>query len=405
MSKVKTLLVGIGGYGDVYPSLLRQYPQRYEALCQLVGVVDPYAATAPSYAWLREQGIPCYDTLEEFYQTNTADLAVITTPIPCHKPMVCTALAHGTHVLCEKPLVPTLDDAADIATALEASGKTLGVGFQWSFSVPMRRLKADILAGKFGKPVLLKSLICWKRSLSYYQGSWKGELYAKDGSYLLDSVVTNATAHYLHNIFFVLGDAADTAAMPSLVEAEVYRTKDIASFDTVTLRGDFPGGGKFWFGATHSGDGEEATIFHYQFEKARIEFNVSRKDNHVYAFTDAGETIDYGNPQEFEQLNEKLISLLQAAESGAPIPCTLHTVLPHLAVCNGLFSQVGITDLPREATFLVGEDPVTVMRGLSAAITRGYETGELLSETGLAGTVPPVAYDPRTLHHFGGIKA
>ena len=85
--KVSTVFVGIGGYGDLYPSLYEKY-EEIRALCRPVGVVDPYAERAPHFGWFKEQGAPVYDTLEDFYKEHTAELAVIATPIPDRKSVV-----------------------------------------------------------------------------------------------------------------------------------------------------------------------------------------------------------------------------------------------------------------------------------------------------------------------------
>lgn len=405
MEKVKIVLVGIGGYGDVYVSLLKDRPDLYGHIACIVGVVDPFAKKAAKYRWVIEQNIPIYDTLEAFYKEHTADLAVISTPIPLHKSQCITAMEHGAHVLCEKPITPTAQDAAELLKTEMRTGKKLGVGFQWSFCRPMTRLKAHILAGEFGRAVELRSLICWKRDHGYYgAGGWKGHLKTADGQYILDSVLTNATAHYLHNIFFVLGDQPNTAALPTAVTAEVYRAKAIESFDTAVLRGTFANGAKFWYGATHSNDEGDVTTFRYIFEKAEIHFNTHRQDNHVYAVYPDGKRVDYGDPQAFEELNPKLLTLLHACMGEAAIPCTVETVLPHLQVCNGLFGKVGIATIPAAHTFESEDRPGTYVHGLSAIMKACYDTAALPSETGAIWAVEPVTYQPGECTVFEGVK-
>lgn len=405
MEKVKIVLVGVGGYGDIYVSLFRARPDLYGDIACIVGVVDPFAKQAAKYDWIIGQNIPIYDTLEAFYQNHTADLAVISTPIPLHKDQCITAMAHGSSVLCEKPITPTVDDANALLDAVRSTGKRLGVGFQWSFSKSMNRLKADILSGKFGRPVELRSLICWKRDHAYYGvGGWKGRVRTKDGALILDSVVTNATAHYLHNIFFILGDAGDTAALPTSVTAEVYRAKNIESFDTVALRGAFANGAKFWYGATHSNDEKDVTAFRYTFEKAEIHFNILKQDDHMYAVYPDGETVDYGNPQAFEELNPKFLTMIRSCRADVCIPCTVETALPHLKVCNGLFAKVGIATIPPEYTFEDAEHPGTYVRGMSAVMAACFDSAALPSELNAPWAVGPVTYQPGEITTFEGVK-
>ena len=375
--KASTVLVGVGGYGDLYPSLYEKY-EDIRDICSLVGIVDPYAATAPHFNWFKEQGIPIYNTLEEFYQAHTARLAVISTPIPLHKPQCLTALAHGSHVLCEKPLVPALADAAQLKRAAEQAGRTLGVGFQWSFSHAMNRLKRDILAGELGKPLMLKSLILWQRETAYYSDStWKGRIIDNAGHLIRDSVVTNATAHYLHNIFFVLGSQPDRAAMPGEVTAQVYRAKDIQSFDTCALTGRFLHGGAFWYGASHAADMADQTRFRYIFQKATVYFNDRPEDprDHMIAVFADGRVTDYGNPQAFSELAPKFLTMLRhCLDDKQPAPCTVETILPHLAVCTGLFEKGEPACFPAGRLFQQTQvRPGVYVRGLSDLFLQAYE--------------------------------
>lgn len=403
--KKQVVLIGVGGYGDVYPSLYLRYPELYAQKMEVVGVVDPFAAAAPKAAWFAEKGIPVFDRAEDFYKTRQADLAVISSPIPQHKAQCLTAMENGSDVLCEKPLVPTVEEAAELIAVRNRCGRKLGVGFQWSFCRPMTRLKRDILAGRFGRPVLLKSLICWKRDTAYYSGGWKGKLRTREGALILDSVVTNATAHYLHNIFFVLGDRPDTAAMPIHVAAEVYRAKPIESFDTVVLRGSFENGARFWYGATHSNDERDVTTFLYQFEKGEVRFNTDRRDDHVYAVFSDGTTEDYGNPQAFEELNPKLLTMLAASGGGeAAVPCGVETVLPHLKVCNGLFMQAGIQDIDPALVFASAEPEGVFVHGLSMGLSAAYAAGRLPSELGLPFAGEAVTFSPAEINRFTGVR-
>lgn len=406
MRKKQVVLIGVGGYGDVYPSLYLRYPELYADRMEIAGVVDPFAASAPKAAWFSDNGIPVFDRAADFYKAHTADLAVISSPIPQHKAQCLTAMENGSDVLCEKPLVPAVEDAAELISARDRYGRKLGVGFQWSFCHPITRLKRDILAGRFGRPILLKSLICWKRDTAYYSNGWKGKLRTADGELILDSVVTNATAHYLHNIFFVLGDRPDTAAMPVSVTAEVYRAKPIESFDTVVLRGEFENGAQFWYGATHSNDERDVTTFLYRFERGEIRFNTDRQDSHVYAVLDDGTIEDYGNPQAFEELNPKLLTMLGGTgESGeTTVPCGVETVLPHLQVCNGLFMRAGIQTIDPGLVFASSEPEGYLVRGLSRDLSAAWAAARLPSEMGLPFAGEAVTFSPGEITRFTGVR-
>ena len=97
----------------------------------------------------------------------------------------------------------------------------------------------------------IKTFISWMRGGSYYK-NWHGHLYGSDGGLLMDSIISNAMAHYLHFGLFLLGDTMDSARMPSAVKASLYRAKDITSFDTCSVRCEFEDGVSHSLYLTHS---------------------------------------------------------------------------------------------------------------------------------------------------------
>ena len=78
----------------------------------------------PSAANVDLTGIKTYATLEELLADPAVDMVDITLPTYMHCENVLKALEAGKHVLCEKPIALTLDDAAKMVTAAsQARGK------------------------------------------------------------------------------------------------------------------------------------------------------------------------------------------------------------------------------------------------------------------------------------------
>lgn len=393
MNRISIVLVGAAGYGSYYLKLLEEYVEN--SRFQLVGIVDPLVQSV-DLPWIQQQNIPFFSSLEEFYEQYNADLAIISSPIWFHKEQCILALSKGSHVLCEKPLTVTTADARELKRISETFGKQLGVGFQWSFCTPILNLKRDILAGKFGKPVRLKTLISWKRYDDYYQtSSWKGRIHDAHGNLIQDSVATNATAHYLHNLFFILGETIEGAAMPETVAYAAYRAKDIESFDTCFAKGKFQNGGEFLYIATHSGDVELEPRFQYEFEKATITMEDSSHSPHILAVLDDGTQIDYGTPQSNESSAEKIIAMLDVAEGKKSfIPCGVETILPHLAVCNGFFQESTIYQLPVDRTYREDNPAGTFVHGLTDDCMKCYQEFLLPHEAGIAWAKPEKCFSP-----------
>ena len=389
MQKIRLALTGVGGYGGSYIDWLERNidPNSYI----FAGAVDPFADKAARYDWLLSNNIKIYDTLEDFYADNEAELMIISSPISYHKSQSVTAMANGSHVLCEKPLVPVIQDALELKDAQAKYDKKLGVGFQLSYSKPVLDLKSDIINGELGRPLELKSYTSWRRFDNYYDGSdWKGCVLNKHGEWVLDSVSTNATAHYLFNIFFIAGDKLNTSAMPVQAQAEIYRAKDIKSYDTCFLRGVFDNGCKFYYFATHSGDRDLNPYFLYKFENATVTMNKSRTwDYRLVAEFNDGRVKDYGNAM--SAANETLkISAMMAAARGdySALTCDINTVMPHIIISNAIFDQAEFNNFPENICYRSQDPAGTFVRELVDQSTRCFDDMKLPSELAYDWAVP-----------------
>jgi predicted dehydrogenase len=130
------------------------------------GVVEPFLNSETKLE-LEQRGVPVFRDLSSAYETlGQVDLTCIVTPLPLHLEHIKTALKYGSHVLCEKPAAPVLDQLEPMIELEKHSGKCLAIGFQWSFAPAMLRCKEDILSGLFGAPVSAKALVlCPARNL------------------------------------------------------------------------------------------------------------------------------------------------------------------------------------------------------------------------------------------------
>lgn len=362
MQKVRLAMVGAGGYANHYLDLLKDMDP---ASFTLIGIVDPFIEKSPKYEMLKQKKIPFFDTIEELYeQQPQIDAVCIASPPLFHKQQSLVALHHGSAVLCEKPIVPLVQDALELEQAQRASHRQIGVGFQWCFSEALTEAKHDILADRFGKPILLKSLVSWPRDNRYYS-SWHGHLKAGDGSFLLDSVATNAMAHYLFNIFYILGDTPETSKAPEWIRAGLYRAKEIDSFDTCTLHGGFANGAEFLFFGTHASDQPIQPTFEYRFEKGTLYLDENDGTSLLRARMNDGSEKVYGPMVGNEIDRAKLTALFANATGTGTFPCDVTSVLPQVEVTNFLFEHFPITPFAEELTADSGTVLGRVMPGIN----------------------------------------
>lgn len=364
---MKVLLVGTGGYASLYVRALLKTRE-----LEWVGAVDPYFRDAKLHREIEAAGIPVFDTMEEFYARQDADLAVIATPPFLHTGQSLTALAHGSFVLSEKPAAPTVAEVELMIEAERRTGKFIAIGYQWSFSDAIRRLKQDILSGRLGRPLSMKTFISWPRDKAYYaRGTgWAGRI-RRGNTMVLDSIASNACAHYLHNMLFLLGDTMETSRMADTAEAALYRAYPIENFDTAAI--SFTAGGvRCYFAASHTADRVRDPEFVYTFEKAVVRFSQAEGSRILADFAD-GTTVDYGDP--FARNEKKLFDCAAAVKDGTVPICTAGTALAHTALIGKLYEEAVIRSFPRSA-ICEDEKRITVP-GLYEKLYEAYQNEAL----------------------------
>jgi predicted dehydrogenase len=384
-------LIGIGGYGNVYVSaLLDKLPGLGGRELRLVGAADPNPASCNHLAELRALGIPIYSSPETLLATTKPDLVVISSPIQYHREHILLALSHEAHVLCEKPLCATVEQARDLLAAVRKSRRHVAVGYQWSFGQATQRLKSDILEGVLGRPKRLRTLVLWPRGEKYYaRNSWAGRLSDSQGRPVFDSPVNNACAHFLHNMLYVLGPTMDSSAVPSRVSAELYRAKPIESFDTAALRCTMQSGGELMFVVSHATRSEAGPRFEYEFEEATVSYDERQTARFIARFRD-GRILDYGAPPAAGEAGKLLdtVASIRADHSG---PCGVEAAIPQVAVTAAAhLSGRDIIDIPASAIVSEGGNGErrTWVNGLDALLERCYRESRMPSELPVAWALP-----------------
>lgn len=380
MDTIRVLLVGLGGYGNGY--VQAALDRAAEAGIALAGAVDPAPSGCTRLAELQQRVGTIYPTIDAFFEHNSADLVVISAPIHLHAPFTIAALTHGAHVLCEKPLAGSVQDALAMRAAEAVAPGTVSIGYQWSISETVRTIRRAVTSGRFGEPLELRTLVFWPRTRAYYDRSrWAGALKAADGSWVLDSPANNATAHYLHNMFFVLGP---DGGKPASVQAELYRANTIENFDTAAMRVRTVSGATVWFGTSHAVPSNVGPVVHYRFSEADV---YCEMPGNFYARYSDGMVQELGSPNgdHHEKLQRAASDIRAGRPPGCPIDDALHQTT---AICAAQESSQ-IVDFPamyaRHNTDVAGAqtaDTLTWVEGLQAAFTQCFGQGILPSEHG-----------------------
>jgi predicted dehydrogenase len=145
VTKLRAAVVGLG-YG-------RRHIQAYQTLpdVEVIAVVSRNPATRQQAQ--QEYGIPqAFPDPRDLFALGGVDVISICTPDRLHAEQTLLALDAGIHVLCEKPLATTVEDAAKLVEKAAATGLTLMVGHNFRFMPQFAGVKAKLDAGLLGDP-------------------------------------------------------------------------------------------------------------------------------------------------------------------------------------------------------------------------------------------------------------
>jgi len=380
-SPLRILQVGMTGYAERYLERMLEWPA--DGGMRLTAVVDFHPERCSFYDRICERGISVFRSVEAFRSEQRADLAILVVGTHLHAPLTIEMLAAGSHVLCEKPLAATCDQGLAIVDASEKTGKIAAIGYQWSFSSAVQRLKKDIIEGRLGRPLRLKSLASWPRAESYYtRSNWKGRETLDDGTPVYDGPANGACAHHLHNMFFLLGERLSASASPVHVQAERYRAKPIETDDTICLRAWTKEGAEILFYATHSAETRVGPDCEFEFEEGVVRYNQNDDPRFVFCAND-GKVIDYGDPN--KDPFRKIEDTGAALRGAAPMPCDAQTALAQ-CLCQSAahWSAPQAAPFPRSMirSKAQGEDTLVHAPGLLEALTECFAANALPSEAG-----------------------
>jgi len=376
--KVKVALAGISGYGDCYLGAL--LPSERARDFQLVGVVDPMPQRCRRLPELAAREIRLHETMDGLFCDTAVDLMLIVTPTHLHAAQTCLALSHGANVLCEKPVAGTVTDAMRMLELQRTVKGFAAIGYQWSFSEAIQSLKRDIMSGALGRPIRMKAIALFPRPVSYFKrNDWAGRQRTVSGEPVFDSPVNNATAHYLHNLFYLLGRTMDSSATPGFVEAELYRANEIENYDTAAIRCRTDCGVELLFYTSHAialRHGPKTTC---EFENAVVEYDAEQGE-FVARFKN-GRIISYGQPN--LDRHEKIWQAIDSVRTGRPLPCGIRAAMSHALCVAAAQESSGITAFPEHLRRMItvdGDDALMAVEGLDDALIHCYERNCLPSE-------------------------
>jgi predicted dehydrogenase len=136
-------LIGAGHFGRFHALKLAAATR-----ARLAGIADPDAERAKAIAWETGAEVLGVDEL-----LSAADAVIIAAPAEFHYDLALRALTAGKHVLVEKPIAATLDQAAALAATARKAGLILQVGHLERFSAAY-----GAVTKRIGRPLYIEAV-------------------------------------------------------------------------------------------------------------------------------------------------------------------------------------------------------------------------------------------------------
>ena len=145
----KKIRVGIIGVGWISEAHLKQYILMPDV--EIVAAADLIEGKAEKlFKQYGLENIKYYKNHKELIDAGVVDAVSVCTYNSTHAECTIYALEHGVHVLLEKPMCVTLDEAVQIRRAEKKSGKILSIGFQPRYDNNMKMVKKIVESGVLG---------------------------------------------------------------------------------------------------------------------------------------------------------------------------------------------------------------------------------------------------------------
>jgi predicted dehydrogenase len=139
--------IGVIGAGHWGPHLIRNFNDHLSSQVLWVSEMDERRRKAIAE---RFPAVSVTSELEDVLGDTRVDAVVVATPTSTHAPIVSQALEAGKHVLVEKPITHTLDEALRLCDLAESMDRVLMVGHVFLFNPAFRATKGYIDEGLLG---------------------------------------------------------------------------------------------------------------------------------------------------------------------------------------------------------------------------------------------------------------
>ena len=212
MNTLKFGLIGCGRIASKHAQLLSGLEG-----AKLACVCDIKEERAAKFS--KEYNVPYYTDYQQMLREEDVDVVNILTPSGLHAKHAIDVARQKKHLVVEKPMTLTLEDADEMIRVCAENKVKLFVVKQNRYNLAIKKLKEAVESGRFGKFVMATVRVRWCRTQDYYnQDDWRGS-WAYDGG-----VFANQASHHIDMLLWMMGEVESVFAKASTrlvnIEAE-----------------------------------------------------------------------------------------------------------------------------------------------------------------------------------------
>jgi UDP-N-acetyl-2-amino-2-deoxyglucuronate dehydrogenase len=207
MKKLKVAIIGCGRISYKHVEAITQNKVEIEltAVCDVI----ESNATAKRDEYIKSLGqnaeVTGYTDYKKMLENDDIDMVAIATESGYHPEIAMDCMNSGKHVIVEKPMALSTQDADKMIQCARKNNVKLCVSHQNRFNEPIQKLRSAMDANRFGKLVNGTARILWNRNMGYYtQAPWRGT-WALDGGTLMNQCI-----HNIDLLQWMMGGEIDT---------------------------------------------------------------------------------------------------------------------------------------------------------------------------------------------------
>lgn len=196
MAKLKAAIIGLGYIGESHIEAVHRI-----GMCELYGVFDANTALAQQKA--EYYGIPkCYSSVEELLADPDVDVVHNCTPTKLHHAINCQILNAGKHLLSEKPLCTTSEEAEELIRVKQAHPEVAAaVNFNYRLNPMVMEMRERVKAGEIGDVRIMQGSYLQDWLLHDTDYSWRLEPAVSGNS----CAIADIGSHWMDAVQFVTG--------------------------------------------------------------------------------------------------------------------------------------------------------------------------------------------------------